>query len=327
MNSTFVRPLGFYLGGFQSLPFAQYYFLFLSIIYLATLFFNIFLMAIIMHAESLHTPKYIAIFLLSIVDICYSTTIIPKSAGAFLFDSKFILYETCLTQMFFVVYFSEMESMSITILAYDRLISICFPLQSVTINTNTRMIRIILISACIPLVVDVVLVYLITRLSFCRSTVINSYFCDHGPVFNLACNDFTPNWRVAYFSIVTFFCVPPALIIVSYICILSALLKIKSKDGRRKAFKTCTTHLALVAIFYIPLISIYLTSWIKLSVDTNTRIFSTSLAATVPPLLNPIIYTLKTEEIMLEIKKIFKRKTADSLPKMLFSFNLGRTVS
>ncbi|XP_028656780.2 putative gustatory receptor clone PTE03 [Erpetoichthys calabaricus] len=318
MNSTFVRPLGFYLGGFQSLPFAQYYFLFLSIIYLATLFFNFFLMAIIMHAESLHTPKYIAIFLLSIVDIGYSATIIPKSAGAFIFDSKFILYEACLTQMFFVVYFLEMESFSITILAYDRLISICFPLQSVTINTNTRMIIIILISACIPFVVDVVLVYLITRLSFCRSTVINSYFCDHGPVFYLACNDFTPNWRVAYFGVVTFLCVPLAFIIISYICILSALLKIKSKDGRRKAFKTCTTHLALVAIFYIPLISIYLTSWINLSVDTNIRIFSTSLAATMPPLLNPIIYTLKTEEIMVEIKKIFKRKTANSLPKIFF---------
>ncbi|XP_028656782.2 olfactory receptor 1571-like [Erpetoichthys calabaricus] len=312
MNLTLVRPLGFHIGGFQLLPYTQYYFIFLSVIYMATLFCNFFLMAIIFYMEELHTPKYITIFTLSIIDVSYSTSIIPKSVDAFLFDSKFILYETCLTQMFFVLYFSAMESFSITILAYERLISICFPLRSVTINTNTRMIVIILASACVPLVVDMVMVYLITRLSFCRSTVINSYYCDHGPVFNLACNDFTPNWMAAYFGIVTFFCVPLAFIIISYICIVLAVLKITSKEGRKKAFKICTAHLFLVAIFYIPLLAIYLTSWIKLSVDTNTRIFNTSLAATLPPLLNPIIYTLKTEEIMQAIKKIYKKRIIHS---------------
>uniref|UniRef100_A0A8C4RTB6 G-protein coupled receptors family 1 profile domain-containing protein n=1 Tax=Erpetoichthys calabaricus TaxID=27687 RepID=A0A8C4RTB6_ERPCA len=311
-NNTLMHPEMFYISGFYDMPFANYYYMFLLVLYIFTVFFNGFVILLIYLEQTFHNPKYIAVCHLALVDLCTTTSLTPKLIDTFLFNSNFITYNACLANMFFVHFFTSVQSLSLVMLAYDRFIAICLPLHYHSINTNSRMMLIILSFWLLTVV------YLITRLSFCRSTVINSYFCDHGPVFYLACNDFTPNWRVAYFGVVTFLCVPLAFIIISYICILSALLKIKSKDGRRKAFKTCTTHLALVAIFYIPLISIYLTSWINLSVDTNIRIFSTSLAATMPPLLNPIIYTLKTEEIMVEIKKIFKRKTANSLPKIFF---------
>ncbi|XP_028656783.2 olfactory receptor 1571-like [Erpetoichthys calabaricus] len=312
-NMTFVRPLGFYIGGFQSLPYSHYYFIFLGVVYIATLIANFLLMVIILTSECLHTPKYIAIFSLSVVDVSYSTAIIPRSVDAFLFNSKFIFYETCLVQMFFVHYFCAMESLSLTILAYERLISICAPFQSSIINTNSRMISIISITWFVIFLIILVMVSLITRLSFCRSLVIKSYFCDHGPVFSLACNDFTPNWMVAYFCIVSFFCLPLTFIIISYICIIFCVLKIRSLEGRQKAFKTCTTHLTLVAIFYIPLLVIYITAWVRSTVDADTRILNTSLAATIPPLLNPIIYTLKTEEILVQVKATFRKKTLQFL--------------
>ncbi|XP_051782107.1 olfactory receptor 1571-like [Erpetoichthys calabaricus] len=305
---TFVQPQGFNIAGFQSLLNYQYFFIFLLVVYMTTLFSNGFLMAIILFVDNLHTPKYIAIFNLSIIDVGYSTTIIPKSAEVFLSASTFVKYESCLTQMFFVLFFSAMESFSIAILAYDRLISICFPLHCKTINTNSRMVSIIVITGTVPLVASVITVYLLTHLSFCNSVTVNSYYCDYGPMFNMACNDNTPNWAMAYFSIVVFFCGPLTFILISYVCIVVTLLKIASATERQKAFKTCIAHLLLVGIFFIPLLGIYITSWAKIAVSVNTRIFNTSLAAALPPLLNPIIYTLKTEEIMNEVKKLFNRR-------------------
>lgn len=307
LNSTIVKPLGFYINGFHSLQNTHYYFIFLSFVYLATLLANFLLMAIIWFVESLHTPKYLAIFSLSVVDVSYSTAIIPKAIDVFLFNSRFVFYDVCFTQLFFVHYFCAMESFTLAVLAYDRLISICFPLRSNTINTNTRMILIIAVTWIIPFVFMVVTIFLLKRLSFCKSTAIESYFCDHGPVFVLACNDNSPNWTNVYFYVVGIICLPLAFIIISYVSIIVSLLKIASAEGRRKAFKTCSTHLTLVAIFYIPLLVTYIIVLVKFRIDTDVRILNTSLSATLPPLLNPIIYTLKTEEIWEQIKNFRKR--------------------
>ncbi|KAK6485893.1 olfactory receptor 1509-like [Huso huso] len=312
-NATFVRPVGFYIRGFIALQHTDYYFIFLSIIYIATLLANFLIMSIIWFADSLHTPKYFAIFSLAVVDVSYSTALIPKSIDAFLFNARFVFYDTCLTQMFFVHYFSSMESFALSVLAYDRLIAICFPLRSNTLNSNTKMVLVIIVSWAIPFIVVTIMVALIPRLSFCKSTIINSYFCDHGPVFKNTCSDYSANWFMAAFYIVVLFFLPLAFIMLSYVCIIFALLKIASAEGRRKAFKTCTSHLTLVAVFYIPLLVTYIIAWVNVTIDTDTRILNTSLSATIPPLLNPIIYTLKTEEIMEQIKKYFRNRTINTV--------------
>lgn len=311
-NATFVRPVGFYIRGFIALQHTDYYFIFLSIVYIATLLANFLIMSIIWFADSLHTPKYFAIFSLAVVDVSYSTALIPKSIDAFLFNARFVFYDTCLTQMFFVHYFSSMESFALSVLAYDRLIAICFPLRSNTLNSNTKMVLVIIVSWAIPFIVVTIMVALIPRLSFCKSTIINSYFCDHGPVFKNACSDYSANWLMAAFYIVVLFFLPLAFIILSYVCIIFALLKIASAE-RRKAFKTCTSHLTLVAVFYTPLLVTYIIAWVNVTIDTDTRILNTSLSATIPPLLNPIIYTLKTEEIMEQIKKYFRNRTINTV--------------
>ncbi|MBN3308620.1 O51E2 protein, partial [Amia calva] len=266
-------------------------------------------MSVIWLSHSLHTPKYLAVFSLSIVDVSTSTALVPKCIDYFLFDSRFVLYDACLTQMFFFHYFYSMESLSLVVMAYERLISICFPLRSSAINTNTRMVCIILFCYVFAFAILLASMILITRLSFCQPVpLIISYFCDHGPVFKIACTYNTPNWNTAVVYMVSIIFVPLTFIIMSYVCIIAALAKIASAEGRWKAFKTCTAHLILVAIFFIPILVTYMIAWINIRIDTNTRILNTSLSATLPPLLNPIIYTLKTEEVMEQIKKFIRRR-------------------
>ncbi|XP_058885532.1 olfactory receptor 4E2-like [Acipenser ruthenus] len=305
VNVTSGRPL-FYINGFSNMLYANYYFIFLSVVYVLTILANAFLMLIICVEQSLHNPKYVAVFHLAVVDTCCSTVVIPNLIQTFIFNSQFIVFEACLANMFFVHFFNGLQSLSLVLLAYDRFIAICFPLHYHTISTNTRMTVIIVAIWLIFSVLLLVLVLLVSRLSFCKSTVIDSYFCDHGPVYKLACNDTSANYIFSVVLIALFLILPVVLIILSYACILFELYKMTSREGKRKALKTCTSHLILVAILFIPILVTYTTAMVS-GIHPNARILNNSLSATIPPLLNPIIYTLKTEEIMESIKKLFKR--------------------
>ncbi|XP_048838757.1 olfactory receptor 8D1-like [Brienomyrus brachyistius] len=307
--SNFTRPVGFYIRGFYALKHTEYYFIFLAVMYVLTLVANLTLMFIIWFAETLHTPKYMAVFSLAVVDLSFSSALIPKAVHMYLFDSKFMYFNACLAQMFFVDYFASMEAFSLCVLAYDRLIAICFPLRSNSLNTKCTMMVIIIVSWSIPLVIDVVMVALIPPLPYCKSTVVNSFFCDHGPVFKIACGDYSPNWFMAGFTTVSMYFVPFGFIALTYIFIIYAILNIASSEGRWKAFRTCSSHLLLVGMFFVPFFVTYVIAWVNINIDTDTRIINTSLSASIPPLLNPIIYSLKTEEIMEQIKKILGMKT------------------
>ncbi|MBN3324420.1 O51F2 protein, partial [Atractosteus spatula] len=296
----------FYISGFSNIPHVKYYYIFLCLVYAVTVLGNSFIMFIIFLERSLHTPKYMAIFNLAVVDMCGSTALIPKLIDTFLFESWFIAYEACLSYMFFVHFFSLMQSLTLCVLAYDRFAAICFPLKYQVIVTNTVMLIMLTIIWILTAGIMTTLVVLITRLSFCKTTMIESYFCDHGPTYRMACNDYTPNNIIAIFCTALYFIAPLLLIALSYLCIIFALLKIASKEGHLKAMKTCTSHLILVAVFYLPISATYLVAFTTILVY-QTRIINTSLANVIPPLLNPIIYTLKTEEIMVAITKLYKR--------------------
>ncbi|XP_028656769.2 olfactory receptor 142-like [Erpetoichthys calabaricus] len=309
-NDTFVRPQTFFVTGFLGMPYSNYYYIFLLFIYILTLLANSLIILLIYVEESLHSPKYVAVVHLAIVDIFASSTVVPRMIHSFLFDAQVITYEACLSDMFFSHFFAAMESFSLIVLAYDRFVAICFPLRYHIIVSHTKMLKILGMTWFLAFIIVGILVALITRLSFCKSTVVTSYFCDHGPVYHLACNDTYPNFIMARIFITSVFFAPLTLIVCSYAAILNAVLKIASAEGRRKAMLTCTSHLILVAIFYIPISGTYIASMIS-GIHQNARIFNNSLSATIPALLNPIIYTLKTEEILNAVKMRYKRRTAE----------------
>ncbi|XP_036393595.1 olfactory receptor 52E4-like [Megalops cyprinoides] len=312
LNSThfvpsIVHPPFFFINGFYNVPHVKYYYIFLCFVFVVTVLGNSFVMFIICIERSFHTPKYITLFNLAVADLCESTALIPNLIATFLFDSQYISFDACLANMFFVFFFSSMQSLILTVMAYDRFVAICLPLRYHTIVTNTTMAVMLIIIWTYVLVIILSTVALITRLSFCRSIVVDSYFCDHGPIYRLACNDNLTNQVMANVNIALFLYIPLIIIMLSYMFISCALFKIATWEGRLKALKTCSSHLILVAIFYFPIIGTYIAA-VFFSLHPNARIINTSLSYAIPPMMNPIIYVLNTEEIKECTKKLFKLK-------------------
>ncbi|KAK9968500.1 hypothetical protein ABG768_002824 [Culter alburnus] len=314
-NVTFVRPATFFISGFSNMPHAKYYYVFLSLVYVVTVLGNSFIMYIIYLARRLHTAKYIAVFHLALIDLCESSALIPKVIDTFLFEHHDISYEACLENSFFVYHFMNMESMTLLVLAYDRLVAICFPLHYHAIVTRKTMFLILGVMWIFSVIYFSVLVGLVNILSFCRSNVIDSYFCDHGIIYRLACNDNSINILIVKINFGLLICTPLLLIFISYFCIGLALLKIAHGAERIKAMKTCTSHFMLVAIGYIPFLINNIAS-LTTPIHPNIRLINNSLTQTIPPMLNPIIYTLKTEEVMQSIKELYKQNKVNTTKRM-----------
>uniref|UniRef100_A0A3B5QPJ1 Olfactory receptor 1-like n=1 Tax=Xiphophorus maculatus TaxID=8083 RepID=A0A3B5QPJ1_XIPMA len=319
-NSTFVRPLHFYLGGFYNIPHVKYYYVFLCFVYIMTVLSNGFLLSVIYLVKTLHTPRYIIVFNLALTDLCGSTALIPKLLDTFLFNRRYIAYEACLSYMFFVLFFGSMQSWTLVIMAYDRFVAICFPLRYNIIVTRKSIVTILLCSWTSLVMVIGALVGLLERLSFCASVVIQSFFCDHGPTYRLACNNTYINYIMANFTFAVVICIPLVLIgrasPFSLILTSIALSRTVSREERHKAMRTCTSHLILVALSFIPYLGTNITV-ITNGIDPNMRILNSSLSHTVPSLLNPIIYALKTKEVINAFKRLCKRKKINKFVSQL----------
>uniref|UniRef100_A0A4W5MAM1 G-protein coupled receptors family 1 profile domain-containing protein n=1 Tax=Hucho hucho TaxID=62062 RepID=A0A4W5MAM1_9TELE len=300
-TDTIIRPPYFFISGFIDIPHMKYYYVFLCFVYIISLVGNTFVMMVIYMDSSLHSPKCIAVFNLAFTDMCGSTALVPKVLDMFLFSRQLISYDHCLASLFFIFLFLTMQSFNLTILSYDRLVAICCPLRYHMMVTYRSMFQLTGAAWVFAVFLVLLAVCLITRLSFCRSLVINSYVCDHGPLFRLAapCSDVVPNTVISYLNPCLMLYFPMVFIISSYICITHALFTITL------AVKTCTSHLILVAIFYLPINFTYLLHSI---IPTNARIINLSLTSVLPPMLNPIIYVLKTEEFKESAKKMLSKR-------------------
>ncbi|XP_069001753.1 olfactory receptor 1-like [Embiotoca jacksoni] len=305
-NTTFVRPEKFYLGGFSNMPHIKYYYVFLCFVYIVTVLGNVSLLSLICRVKTFHTPKYMIVFNLALTDLCGSTALIPKLLDTFLFDRRYIVYEACLSSLFFVFFFESVQSWTLVTMAYNRFIAICFPLRYHSIVTKPAIGAMLMFVWIFMTCAFAVMVGLLDRLSFCGSVVINNIFCDHGPLYRLACNDTTLNYIVGFVLLIIILCIPLLLIAVSYICISIALSRTASGEERLRALKTCTSHLILVTIFFLPFVVTNI-AVLAFYIHTNARIINSSLTHIISALLNPFIYTLKTEEVLTAIKKLWKR--------------------
>uniref|UniRef100_A0A7N8X082 Olfactory receptor 1-like n=1 Tax=Mastacembelus armatus TaxID=205130 RepID=A0A7N8X082_9TELE len=302
---TTVTPEKFYLSGFYNVPRVEYIYIFLCFVYIMTVVGNVFLMSVIYLVKTLHTPKYMIVFNLALTDLCGSTALIPKVLDTFLFDNRYIVYEACLCQVFFVMFFGSVQSWTLVTMAYDRFIAICFPLRYHSIVTKPAIAAMLLFAWAVLLSLISCMVGLLDRLSFCGSLVIQSFFCDHGALYQLPCNDKSINRNIVFLYVTIVFLFPFILIALTYVCIAIALSRIASHKERVKALKTCTSHLILVAIFYFPLLGTSATV-LTSSLHPNARMVNSTLTHVIPALLNPIIYSLKSEEVLNSIKKLCK---------------------
>uniref|UniRef100_G3QB80 G-protein coupled receptors family 1 profile domain-containing protein n=2 Tax=Gasterosteus aculeatus TaxID=69293 RepID=G3QB80_GASAC len=306
-NSLIIRPPGFYIVGFETLPFISVYFIFLLFVYVVTVMFNSLVIYVIAFNHCLHSPKFLAVINLAVIDIVLNTTTIPGMVKIFLVKDNFIPFNLCLVQMFSYYCFASMESFALAILAYDRLIAICFPLRHNSVNTLQSMSCIIGFTWSFSVGVTAFSTGILTQLSFCKSVRVFSYFCDYAPVFRLACNDYTMQWSAASFLSFMILGGPFVFIILSYVTILVTVFRMRSLESRVKALATCGEHVILVAVFYVPIITIFTLGFFLRLTDPDQRVLSLSLASCIPPCINPIVYSLKTKEIKMRAVALVRR--------------------
>ncbi|XP_059206993.1 olfactory receptor 1M1-like isoform X2 [Centropristis striata] len=308
-NSVIIHPPGFYIIGFETFPYISVYFIFLAFVYVVTVLFNSLVIYVIAFNHCLHTPKFLAVVNLAIIDLFLNTCTIPSMIKTFLVMDNFVPFNLCLVQMFVYYTVVSLESYALAILAYDRLIAICFPLRHNSINTLQSMSCIVGLTWCFALGVTAFATGIMTRLSFCNSVKVFSYFCDYAPVFRLACNDYTMQWSTASFLTILLLIGPFTFIVLSYMSILVTVYRMKSVDSRVKALTTCVEHVILVAVFYIPLITIFLIGFYLRGIHPDQRVLSISLASCIPPCVNPIVYSLKTKEIKIRALALIRKNT------------------
>lgn len=274
-------------------------------IYLVTVLGNAGMILIVRLDLLLHTPMYFFLSHLSFLDLSYSTVIIPKTLENLLSSTKYISYVGCFTQMYFLVFLGAAECFLLSSMAYDRYVAICNPLHYPVVMSTRFCCSLVFGSYLIGFADSFVSVLCISRLHFCDSNVIHHFFCDTPPVLALSCFD-THDIEIMIFVVAgSTLTVSLITISVSYVSILSTILKITSTSGKRKAFSTCASHLLGVTIFYGTTIFTYLkpSRSYSLGKDQVASVFYTIVI----PMLNPLIYSLRNKEVKNALIRVMQK--------------------
>ncbi|XP_048373361.1 olfactory receptor 5A2-like [Sphaerodactylus townsendi] len=283
-----------------------FFFLVFSTIYIITLSGNLTIILVIRVDPSLYTPMYFFLSHLSFVDICYSTDIVPKMLVDLITKQKAISFVGCLTQMFFSLLLSVTEVFILSAMAYDRYTAVCHPLHYVVIMNKTICTYLVMGAWIMGFFFAILNMVTTLNVHFCGAHEISHFSCELPPLLKLSCSDTFLN-NVILFSSVAIFGLGSFLpTLVSYIHIISTILKIRSAEGRSKAFSTCSSHLIVVGLLYMTGMSQYMKPT-KVSSMALDEIFSIQYSI-LTPMLNPIIYSLKNKEVKRALGKIFGHK-------------------
>ncbi|KFO29967.1 olfactory receptor 7E24 [Fukomys damarensis] len=300
-NLTFISE--FHLTGFSEDPELQpiLFGLFLSI-YLVTVLGNLLIILAVISDSHLHTPMYFFLSNLSIVDICFISTTVPKMIVDIITQTRIISYMGCLTQMSLFIIFICMDDMLLTVMAYDRFVAICHPLHYAVIMNPRLCVWLLLLSVFISLF-DSQLHNLIALQFTCfRDVKIANFFCHPSQVFSLSCSDALIKTMVTYFVGAIFGLFPMLGILFSYYKIVSSILKMPSSSGRYKAFSTCSSHLSIVCLFYGTGTGTYIGS--AVSYSPSKGMVASLMYTAVTPMLNPFIYSLRNRDISNTLKRL-----------------------
>ncbi|CAD7685465.1 unnamed protein product [Nyctereutes procyonoides] len=293
----------FYLLGFSEKPELQplIFGLFLSM-YLITVFGNLLIILSISTDPNLHTPMYFFLANLSFVDICFTSTTIPKMLWNIQTQSKVISYAGCITQIYFLILFAVLDVFLLSVMAYDRYVAICHPLHYMVIMNPLLCGLLVLVSWIICILNSLLQSLMMLRLSFCTHLNIPHFFCELNEMVQLACSDTFLNNLVMYFAALLLGGGPFAGILYSYFKIVSSIRGISSAQGKYKAFSTCASHLSVVCLFYCTMLGVYLSS--AATQSSHASAVASVMYTVVTPMLNPFIYSLRNRDIKMALRRI-----------------------
>ncbi|EDL12730.1 olfactory receptor family 1 subfamily E member 23 [Mus musculus] len=271
-----------------------YYALFLAM-YLTTVLGNLIIIILIILDSHLHTPMYLFLSNLSFSDLCFSSVTMPKLLQNMQSQDTSISYAGCLTQMYFLLVFGDLESILLLVMAYDRYVAVCFPLHYMSIMSPTLCVCLLVLSWVFTVLYSMLHTLLLSRLSFCEDNLIHHFFCDISALLKLACSDIHINELMIFIMGGLVSIIPFLLIVVSYIQIVYSILKISSAHVLHKIFSTCGSHLSVVSLFYGTIFALYLCP--SANNSTVKEISMAMMCTVVTPMLNPFIYSLRNRDM------------------------------
>ncbi|NXJ72808.1 O10A7 protein, partial [Rostratula benghalensis] len=281
------------------------FFSLISILFLAILIGNSLIVVITTTDPLLHTPMYFFLKNLALTEICYSLTIVPEMLTILLVEKKRISFPACALQLSCVILFVTCECFLLGVMAYDRQAAICRPLHYATVMSRDRCFRMAVGSWLSGVPVALGFTAWLFTLPFCGRNVVDHFFCDVPPVLKLVCADTALFELLIFAAIVLIVMIPFSLIAISYFCIIRAVLQIPSAVGQRQAFSTCAAHLVVVTLFYSTTGVVHLRP--KSSLPSNTKKMVSLSYTVVTPMLNPIIYSLRNQEVKQSLRRCINK--------------------
>ncbi|XP_007497518.1 olfactory receptor 8K1-like [Monodelphis domestica] len=273
--------------------------------YMATALGNLGLIILTSVDSHLQNPMYFFLRHLAYVDLGYSTAIGPKMLVSFIVEKNTISYNECATQLVFFGVFITSELFILSAMAYDRYVAICKPLLYIIIMSNRVCWVLVVIPYLYSIMVSLLVTIKIFNSSFCASNVIRQFYCDSVPPLYIICSDISEiKLIIMIFSALNLIS-SLSIVLVSYLLIIVAILRMSSSEGRYKAFSTCGSHLTVVIVFYATLLFMYLQPRSRNSFDTEK--IATVFYTLVIPMLNPLIYSLRNKEVKGALKRVFQK--------------------
>ncbi|XP_042627295.1 olfactory receptor 6N1-like [Cyprinus carpio] len=312
-NISFVKD--FVIVGFPGLQLHYYGIVSAALffVYVCTLAGNAVFFVLFVMTKSLQKPVYYCIINLVVCDVLFSTTTLPKIINRYWFQDGTISFFGCFVQMFFVHYLGSVGSYALAVMAVDRYAAICYPLQYHRLMTNRNVLNLILGCWILGLVGPLMMAIRAYPLPYCAENTIIHCYCDHVSITTLACTDRSLYSISALINALAVLLGSLAVIIYSYCSIFVAVMRISSTRGRMKTFSTCSPQLIIIALFFLPRCFIYLSGNIGIKFNTDLRLVIIMMYSLLPPMINPLIYCLRTDEVKRILRRFKKRKIGISL--------------
>ncbi|KAG8455764.1 hypothetical protein GDO86_001815 [Hymenochirus boettgeri] len=305
-SENYTQITEFLLIGFEFFPSVNRFILLLFlVIYIFTIAGNILIILLVSTYRHLQSPMYFFLSNLSITEITFTTNIVPNMLKNLLSGGGVISLNGCFTQYYFFSSTATTECILLAVMSYDRCLAICNPLRYASLMNTQLCVHLAVWAWLAGFIISMFTLILLYRSSYCGPNTIDSFFCDLTPLIELSCSDMSLVKIESFLFASLLTLLPFVFIIVTYILIISTILKIPSSNGRRKAFSTCSSHLAVVSVYYGTLVTMYVVPTQNQRFNINKAL--SLLYTVITPLLNPIIYGLRNKDIHRALKAHFKK--------------------